>query len=179
MILLSSFSICRRCHPAKIFPICQRPWWWEMLRPAFYKELNCDRNDFIVNMLQRQTVWWCWSSLGVATLPRHLNRSPKVALTDGRRPLDVARLWRFWRIVSSVLVGERRTDDEAVPRYLQTDAAVSTQVDLPLRAFGSMRCKVKRRSDDWTLLVRRFRKTLIEGRWLTVRYPRLNFFLTL
>ena len=185
MILLPSFSICRRCHPAKIFPICQRPWWWEMLRPTFYKELHCwlrngGRNDFIVDMLQRQTVWWCWSSLGVATLPRQLNRSPEVALTHGRRPLDVARLWRFWRIVSTVLsVDVELTTGQFLVTCRLTRQLYTGRVDPPLRSFGPMRCKVKRRSDDWTLYVRRFRKTLIEGRWLTVRYPRHNFLLTL
>ena len=154
-----------------------------MLRPTFYKELNCwlrnaGRNHFIVDMLQRQTVWWCWSSLGVATLPRHLNRSPEVALTHGRRPLDVTRLWHFWRIVfaCSRWTSNWRRGSSSLP----TDwRGGSTQVDPPLRSFGWMRCKVKERSDDWTLYVGRFRKTLIEGRWLTVRYPSLNFLLTL
>ena len=159
MILLPSFSICRRCHPAKIFPICQRPWWWEMLRSTFYKGLNCwlrngGRNDFIVDMLQRQTVWWCWSSLGGVTLPRLLDRSSEGALSHGRRSLDVARLWRFWRIVSTVFSVNVELTTVSVPRYLQTDATALHRSTRP--------CKVKRRSDNWPMYVR---ETQIEGRW--------------
>ena len=138
-----------------------------LLRPTFYKELNCwlrngGRNDFIVDMLQRQKVWWCWSSLGVATLPRYLNRSPEVALTHGRRPLDVARLWRFWKIVYTVLSVDVDQTTGAVPRYLQTDAAALHRSTHP---WGRSAQCVERSRDGRTIELCTFEGRSSEGRW--------------